>query len=190
MENGAGELELKSFRRLLKLVEPALVLPNLLKEDLNILFIGINPGLRSAETGHHFAGRSNRFWKFLYESGLTPVKLEPTQDSQLLTLGFGITNIVPRATAAAAELTTDELKEGAIILKNILLEYRPKVAAYLGKVIYQYLAGQNKCTWGIQENSIIPGVTDYVMPNPSGLNRMPIPEQLEYYRRLKRIFSN
>lgn len=162
-------------------------LPNLIKPGLKILFVGINPGTRSAEVGHHFAGRSNRFWKFLFESGLTPVKYDGFHDYELLDLGYGITNIVPRTTATAAELTPAELKEGALVLREIIREYKPRIAVYLGKVIYQYLSKRKNFGWGIQEVSLETGVIDFVLPNPSGLNRMPIPEQLEMYRELKMV---
>lgn len=164
-------------------------LSDLLKPGLQILFIGINPGTRSAEVGHHFAGRSNRFWKFLFESGLTPVKYDAFQDSGLLDLGYGITNIAPRTTATAAELTPAELKEGASVLLGKIRKYRPRIAAYLGKVVYRYLSGRRDFGWGRQDLSIAPGVVDFVLPNPSGLNRMPIPEQLEQYRELKRVWE-
>lgn len=162
-------------------------LPDIIVSDLKILFIGINPGLRSAEIGHHFAGRSNRFWKFLFESGLTPSKYDATEDRRLLESGFGITNIVPRTTATAAELTPVELRKGAVVLKSLLQENRPRVAAYLGKVIYQYLSGRKDFNWGFQDSAAVEGVIDFVLPNPSGLNRMPIPEQLRYYQELKKL---
>ena len=162
-------------------------LPDLLKPDLKILFIGINPGTRSAEVGHHFAGRSNRFWKFLFESGLTPVKYDAFRDYELLDLGYGITNIVPRTTATAAELTPAELKEGALVLLGKIRKHKPRIAAYLGKVVYQYLSGRKDFGWGRQEPALVSEVIDFVLPNPSGLNRMPIPEQLEMYQELRRV---
>ncbi len=162
-------------------------LPHLIKPDLEILFVGINPGIRSAEVGHHFAGRSNRFWKFLFESGLTPIKYDALHDYELLDLGYGITNIVPRTTATAAELTPAELKEGAVVLLERIREFKPKIAAYLGKVIYHYLSGRKDFEWGIQEVSLETGVIDFVLPNPSGLNRMPIAEQLDRYQELERV---
>ncbi|MGE5604306.1 MAG: mismatch-specific DNA-glycosylase, partial [Bacteroidota bacterium] len=123
----------------------------------------------------------------LFESGLTPVKYDAFRDHELLDLGYGITNIVPRTTATAAELAPAELKEGALILLGKIREYRPRIAAYLGKVVYQYLSGRRDFDWGQQDLSLVSGVVDFVLPNPSGLNRMPIPEQLEIYRELKRV---
>ncbi|TCL69335.1 G/U mismatch-specific uracil-DNA glycosylase [Hydrogenispora ethanolica] len=164
-----------------------LILPNLLREDLTILFVGINPGLRSAAVRHHFAGHSNRFWRFLYESGLTPAKMRAEEDALLLKLGFGITNIVPRPTAAASELRPEELRAGAADLLELLRHYRPLIAAYLGKDIYKYLSGRRECNWGIQEPGVVEGVTDFLLPNPSGLNRMVPAEQLKYYQDLKAL---
>lgn len=160
--------------------------PDLLREDLRILFIGINPGLRSGATGNHFAGRSNRFWRFLHESGLTPEKYRPEEGMRLLLdLGYGITNLAPRVTATAAELTATELREGGVRLLDVLRLYRPRVAAYLGKVVYQSVSRRSRSSWGRQTEPVVDGIVDFVMPNPSGLNRMPIPEQLELYRALR-----
>ena len=162
------------------------VLPDLIESDLKILFIGINPGIRSAEVGHHFAGRSNRFWKFLFESGLTPVKYDAFHDYELLNLGYGITNIAPRTTATAAELTPAELKEGALVLLDKIRQSKPRIAAYLGKVVYRYLSGRKNFDWGRQEPTLVAEVIDFVLPNPSGLNRIPLPEQLKMYQELER----
>jgi TDG/mug DNA glycosylase family protein len=173
-----------------------LLIPNLVKKNLEILFVGINPGTRSAVVGHHFAGRSNRFWKFLFEAGLTPVKLSGELDHQMLEFGYGITNLVHRSTAKAAELSREEMKEGAQSLLLFILEYQPKVAAFLGKDIYRYyIRAANpkypmKFHWGVQPGVTVRGVTDFVLPNPSGLNRIPIEEQLEIYRELKKIISD
>lgn len=163
------------------------VLPNLIQPGLKLLFVGINPGLRSAAIGHHFAGHSNRFWPFLAASGLTPGKLTALQDAHLLSYGYGITNIVPRPSAAAAELTPAELRIGAEELRGLLRQHQPKVAAYLGKVVYQYLSGQKDFSWGEQPKRVVPEVIDFVLPNPSGLNRMKPNEQLSYYLQLKTL---
>ncbi len=162
-------------------------LPNLIQPSLKILFIGINPGLRSAEVGHHFAGRSNRFWRFLFDSGLTPQKLQGEADFQLLRWGYGITNIIDRPTASAAELLAEEYKIGAVELVNLLKKFQPGVAAYLGKDIYKTLARRKELRWGLQTPSVVDGVIDFLLPNPSGLNRMPLDEQLGYYQQLKEI---
>ena len=173
-----------------------LVIPNLVRQDLKILFIGINPGTRSAAVRHHFAGRSNRFWKFLFESGLTPEKLSGELDQRMLEFGYGITNLVHRSTATAAELGREEMKEGARDLLLFIMEYRPKVAAFLGKDIYRYytkaanIGHTREYDWGLQPVTPVQGVADFVLPNPSGLNRMPLGEQLEFYRGLQRIIKD
>lgn len=178
------------FLYLLEVCMDELAIPNLLQGDLKILFVGINPGLRSAAEGHHFAGRSNRFWRFLHESGLTLIKLGATQDRDMLNFGYGITNIVPRPTASAAELHPAEFKAGASVLKDLITAYQPRVAAYLGKEIYRYLSGKTKFEWGQQPTPISPPVIDFIIPNPSGLNRMPFEDQIRYYRELNKIKEN
>lgn len=154
---------------------------------LKILFIGFNPGARSAITGHHFAGHSNRFWKLLHAAGLTSRQLKPEEDGTLLTLGFGITNIVARPTRAAAEITKDEYHQGQLILKEKLTRYRPCIACYAGIGVYKEFTGQKDVACGQQPHSAVPGIIDFVVSSPSGLNRAPFSEQLEYYRQLKEL---
>jgi TDG/mug DNA glycosylase family protein len=163
------------------------VLPHLLRDNLVVLFVGINPGLRSAAVGHHFAGRSNRFWRFLFDSGLTSERLRGEEDWRLLEWNFGVTNIVARPSAAAAELTPAEFKEGALLLLERIRKYRPRIVAYLGKDIYRHLSNRQDLRWGLQTPGMVEGSVDFLLPNPSGLNRMPIPEQLAYYRELKKL---
>lgn len=162
-----------------------LAIPNLLANDLKILFIGINPGLRSAATQHHFAGHSNRFWKLLDDSRITPKRLRSEEDNLLLNYGYGITNIVPRTTATAAELTREEFLAGSKRLMELLQEYQPRVAAYLGKDTYRYMIQGNTFNWGLQQQNAVSSIVDFVLPNPSGLNRMPYQVQLQWYCQLK-----
>lgn len=166
-----------------------LVIPHLIKEDLRILFVGINPGTRSAAIGHHFAGHSNRFWKFLVESGLTPIKLSGEMDHCILEYGYGITNIVARSTATAAEITTPEFKEGALQLRSLLQKYQPKVAAFLGKDSYRYFGNHPNLAWGLQPVSSIKGLYEFLLPNPSGLNRMPLKNQIQIYQDLREFID-
>lgn len=168
---------------------PEPVIPNLIKPGLKVLFIGINPGLQSAALGHHFASHSNRFWRFLANSGLTPEQYRGVEDFRLLDLDYGITNIVSRPSAAASELTPHEFRVGAVTLKELLLQYQPRVAVSVGKVVYQYFSGKKDFQWGRQELSVLPGMIDFVLPNPSGLNRMSFQEQVHYYRELKDIIE-
>jgi double-stranded uracil-DNA glycosylase len=163
-----------------------LIIPNLLTTDLKILFIGINPGLRSAAIGHHFAGHSNRFWRLLVDSGLTYERLTGEQDTLLLQYHYGITNIVPRSTATAAELTRTEFEAGSKLLLSLLQQYHPHIAAYLGKDSYRYMIKRREFSWGVQQPSVVDLVLDFVLPNPSGLNRMPYEQQLYWYYELKK----
>ena len=121
---------------------------------------------------------------------MTPFKLEAVADRRLLEFDYGITNIVPRPSATAAELSPSELKAGALVLLELIREYRPKTVAYLGKISYQYLSGRKDFSWGKQEVGVVDGVIDFVLPNPSGLNRMPFAEQLGYYRELEQAIGN
>ncbi len=108
-----------------------------LKKNLDLLFVGFNPSIRSGETGHHFANPNNRFWKILHESGITPRKYAATEDYKLLELGYGMTNIVPRPTKAADEITKEEYKEGRAELIKKIAELKPKVICFVGKGVYQ-----------------------------------------------------
>lgn len=164
--------------------------PDIIDFGLRILFIGFNPGLRSAQTGHHFAGLSNRFWRLLYDADLTKHKLTPEEDGQLLQYGFGITNIVSRPTRAAAEITNDEYILGAGILKQKLETYRPQIACYVGIGVYQRFTRQRDIQCGLQANNIVQGIFDYVVSSSSGLNRIPFDRQLASFIDLQNLAGN
>ncbi|HZG74181.1 MAG TPA: G/U mismatch-specific DNA glycosylase [Chondromyces sp.] len=155
-----------------------------LKQNLDILFVGFNPSIRSGETGHHFANPNNRFWKILFEAGLTPRKYAPTEDNQLLELGYGLTNIVARPTKTAEEITKEEYREGRQLLREKIERYQPKVVCFVGKGVYQEYSGKKKVPWGPQEESVVPGTVDFVAPSSSGLVRMKVEEIVEIYRGL------
>src|SRR5262245_23985241 len=136
---------------------------------LRVLFCGINPGLYSGVTGHHFARPGNRFWSTLHNAGFTPRLFKPEEECELLTLGYGITNIVERATAAAADLTADELAAGGQRLRSKVKHYHPRVLAILGISAYRVAFNQPRAVLGQQPGTI--GTTQiYILPNPSGLN--------------------
>ena len=140
------------------------IAPNLL-----ILFVGINPGLYSGATGHHFARPGNRFWRALHEAGLTSTLLSPDHQGELLTYGIGITNLVNRTTARADELTPDELRAGAKTLTEKVQRWRPAKVALLGVSTYRVAFGGPSAVVGRQELRL--GVSEvWVLPNPSGLN--------------------
>lgn len=137
--------------------------------DLTVLFCGINPGLYTAWSGHHFARPGNRFWPALHRSGFTRRPLAPSEEKELLADRLGITNLVARATATAAELTEDELRDGGRLLAAKLRRYRPQFLAVLGIGAYRTAFGPKKAALGLQPDLI--GQTQvWVLPNPSGLN--------------------
>jgi TDG/mug DNA glycosylase family protein len=136
---------------------------------LQVLFCGINPGLYSAAVGHHFARPGNRFWPALYRAGFTPRLVSPFQERELLQHGLGITNIVGRATAAAAELMPLELQAGARRLQRKIRRYRPRFVAFLGISAYRSAFGCPHAGLGRQQEQIA-GSGIWVLPNPSGLN--------------------
>jgi double-stranded uracil-DNA glycosylase len=160
-----------------------------IKENLEILFVGFNPSIRSSETGHHFANPNNRFWRILYEAGLTPRKLDAAQDAELLELGMGITNIVARPTKAADEITKEEYKEGKELLRNKIDQLKPKVVCFVGKGVYQEYSGLKKVQWGRQDHTVVAGTIDFVAPSSSGLVRMKVEEIVEIYKELAEIIA-
>ncbi len=144
------------------------VLPGPGDPPLRVLFCGINPGLVSAATGHHFARPGNRFWPVLHESGFTPRLLRPCEQGELAGLGLGITNMAPRATARADELTDDELVAGGERLRALVAEHAPAWLAVVGIGAYRTAFRRPKAVVGEQAGEREPGV--WVLPNPSGLN--------------------
>jgi double-stranded uracil-DNA glycosylase len=159
-------------------------IPDLLTKGLKVLFVGFNPSIRSSESGHHYANPNNRFWKIIYEAGLTPRKYEASEDVNLLELGYGFTNIVERPTKTADEITREEYKEGREILKEKIEIFQPKVVCFVGKGVYQEYSGLKVLPWGRQRESIIPGTIDFVAPSSSGLVRMKLDEIVAIYKEL------
>ena len=146
-----------------------LTIPDVVAPGLRVLFSGINPGLYSAATGHHFARPGNRFWPALHRSGFSPRQLRPDEQDQLLELGLGITNIVDRATARADELTADELRAGGRVLLAKATRLAPRWLAVVGVTAYRTAFGAPRAAVGPQE--LTAGETRiWVLPNPSGLN--------------------
>lgn len=136
---------------------------------LRVLFCGINPGLVTAATGHHFARPGNRFWPALHRSGFTPRLFRPDEQGELLPLGLGITNVVARESAKADEITRAEFVEGGEILVKKVLEFEPKWLAVVGVTAYRVAFGERKAVMGRQDRRI--GDTRvWILPNPSGLN--------------------
>lgn len=157
---------------------------------LRVLFCGINPGLYSGATGHHFARPGNRFWPALHRSGFTPRLLSPYEERELLGFGLGITNVVARTTAVASELSTEEYVAGGRRLTRKVRRFEPDVLAVLGITAYRLAFGDKDATVGPQETSI--GSTRvWVLPNPSGLNaHYQLPELAKEFRRLRRVVGS
>jgi double-stranded uracil-DNA glycosylase len=144
-------------------------IPDVIAPGLRVLFVGINPGLYSAATGHHFARPGNRFWPTLHRSGFTPRQFRPDEQDLLPGLGLGITNIAARATARAAELSPAELQAGAGLLTGKLGELTPHWLAVLGVTAYRTAFGRPDAQVGPQD-AVIGPTRLWVLPNPSGLN--------------------
>jgi TDG/mug DNA glycosylase family protein len=157
---------------------------DLITSDLRVLFVGINPGLYSGAVGHHFARPGNRFWPALHAGGFTPRVLSPFEERELLSLGLGITNIVARTTARAAELTTDELQRGAAVLEKKVRRYAPRFVAFLGLDSYRKGLGRPRAVVGPQEEAIADAMV-WLLPNPSGLNaHFQLPDLAELFGEL------
>ncbi|MGY1710496.1 G/U mismatch-specific DNA glycosylase [Geodermatophilus sp. SYSU D00758] len=165
---------------------PGKPLRDIVAPDLDVLFCGINPSLRSAEVGHHFARPGNRFWPALHLAGLTPRRLAPEEDAELPRYGLGVTNLVARPTRTAAELTPAELAEGAELLELLVRTWRPRVLAVLGITAYRTGFGRPRAVLGRQPERV-GGAETWVAPNPSGLNaHFQLPDLARVYRELRR----
>jgi len=143
--------------------------PDVLGPGLELVFVGINPGLFSAAVGHHFARPGNRFWKALHLAGITDHVWSPFDDGSLPGIGIGITNIVGRPTATAAELSTGELRDGRRALGTKIRRFRPAAVAILGVTAYRFGFDRPKASLGLQDEHFV-GARLWVLPNPSGRN--------------------
>jgi TDG/mug DNA glycosylase family protein len=155
---------------------------------VRVLFVGINPGVRSAQTGHHFAGFSNRFWKLLYESGLVPERIGCEDDGRLPEWGYGVTNIVSRATPGIDTLRLEEFVAGRARLRRKISRYRPKVVVAVGVTVFRALFPERRgrVKPGVQTERIGDSAV-FVVPNPSGRNaNFSYGEMLSAYRSLAR----
>src|SRR5213079_3011368 len=154
---------------------------------LRVLFCGINPGLYSGATGHHFARPGNRFWPVLHAAGFTPRVLKPWEERELLDSGYGITNLVARATATAAELEREEFLAGARRLAGKVKRYRPQWVAVVGIGAYRAAFGRPKALIGPQEERLGPARL-WLLPQPSGLNaNHQMPELTVAFRELRKV---
>jgi TDG/mug DNA glycosylase family protein len=144
-------------------------LRDVIAPGLDVLFVGINPSLLSAARGHHFARPGNRFWPALHLAGLTPRRLTPEEDAELLRHGLGVSNVVDRPTRTAAELSPEELVAGGAALADLVARYRPTAVAVLGVTAWRAAFRRPKAVLGLQPERI-GGARTWVLPNPSGLN--------------------
>ena len=158
-----------------------------------MLFVGINPGIRSSMTGHHFAGYSNRFWKLLYQSRLVPEPIGHQDDRRLPEFGFGITNLIPRPTPGIGTLGRDEYVAGARVLRRKVRRVRPAIVAFVGVTLFRAVFDRRpgeKVALGLQADEL-EGARVFVLPNPSGRNaHFSYRQMLAAFSSLKRSISN
>jgi double-stranded uracil-DNA glycosylase len=162
-----------------------------IKPGVRVLLVGINPGVRSSLTGHHFAGYSNRFWKLLYEARLVPDPITAEDDGRLPEWGFGVTNIVPRPTPGIDTLTPREYVEGRVRLRRKILRYKPAVVAMVGVTVFRgmFPERKGKVTPGLQAETIGESAV-FVLPNPSGRNaNFSYAEMLDAFRGLRQFLE-
>ena len=170
------------------------VLPPLrdrIKPGVRVLFVGINPGVRSALTGHHFAGFSNRFWKLLFEAKLVPEPITHSDDDRLPEWGYGITNIVPRPTPGIDTLDPAEYVAGRVKLRAKIRRYKPAVVALVGVTVYRAMFPERKgpVSLGLQADRLGESAV-FVLPNPSGRNaNYSYAEMLAAFRALRRYVT-
>jgi len=159
-----------------------------IRPGVQVLFVGINPGVRSALTGHHFAGFSNRFWKLLHESGLGPEPIGHADDGRLPDWGYGITNLVPRATPGIDTLERHEYVAGRVTLRRKIRRHRPAVVALIGVTVFRALFPERRdaVRLGLQRERVGDSAV-FVLPNPSGRNaNYTYAEMLSAFRALAR----
>jgi TDG/mug DNA glycosylase family protein len=160
-------------------------LVDLLAENLDILFCGINPALTAAQAGHHFSNRNNRFWQTLHLAGFTPHQISSEDDHTILPHGYGLTAAVERPTVKASDLGFHELRMAADSLERKVQRYHPRFLAFLGKPAFAAIFNKRSVAWGRQGVNF-GGAEVWVLPNPSGLNRaFRIDDLVSAYRELR-----
>ena len=163
-----------------------------LRPPVRVLLVGINPGVRSSQVGHHFAGPSNRFWKLLYESRLVSEPIGVADDERLHEWGFGITNLIPRPTPGIDTLRPDEYVAGAKTLRRKVRRLKPEVVAFVGVTLFRSVFGRRPgqpVALGAQAERL-EGARVFVLPNPSGRNaNFTYAQMLAAFRSLTRYVS-
>lgn len=162
-------------------------LPEYLAPGLKVIFIGFNPGETAAREGHYYAYKGNRFYWLLWQAGLTDRLYSPEEDGDLLKRGYGLTDLVGRASKSSSDLSLAEMKEGRAELLEKLARCPPRVACYNGKGIYAILAGTKRFDYGRQPTSLVDGVIDFVAASPSGRSREPLARKLALYQELRAL---
>ena len=164
--------------------------PDHLQPGLKLVIVGINPGVRSGLTGHHYAYAGNHFWPLMNESGLLPERLTYEADYRALEFGIGLTNLCDRTTREANDLTREELAAGAVNLRAKLLHYEPGVICFNGMSIFQAFAGIKKVRPGLQEERVGESLL-FVVPSSSGRTAAyPRPTKLLYFRQLRDLVES
>lgn len=164
------------------------VLPDYLRSGLDLVFVGFNPSLKSAEIGYYYAGRGNQFWPFLFEAGLTDRQLTPQEDAQILRYNIGLTDIVKgRATRGIGDLTNDDYVSGFEVLREKMRKYRPRVVCFNGKSGYAKVVGEKR-DYGVQDE-LLEGARLFLAPSTSGALPMARAEKLGYFRELKSLID-
>lgn len=156
-----------------------------------LVWVGINPGRRSHQTGHHFAGPGNLFWRLLADAGLTPRLLKPSEDAQLTALGQGLTNVVRRWSPGAEDLTPEEWLQGAQALRRRLRRWNPALVVFLGKQVYaSFVSSKKSLPFGLQP--VVEGITYavYVAPNPSARSTVPYAERLQHMQQVALLWAH
>ena len=160
-------------------------LPDIIADGLAVIFCGINPGLTAAATGHHFAGRNNRFWRVIHLAGFTPEEILPEHDRTILHHGYGLTAVVGRPTARADHVSAQEFTAATALFEQKIARRAPRVVAFLGKAAYAALSGQRDIAWGRQP-ATFGNAAVWVLPNPSGRNRaFTLDRLVDAYRALR-----
>ncbi len=159
-------------------------LEDILADQLDVIFCGINPGMTAAAQGHHFAGRGNRFWRTLHLAGFTPEQVRPENDRTILQYRCGLTAVVERPTARADQLSLHEFIAAAADFEQKIAHYAPRFVAFLGKAAYCALSGQRDIAWGLQP-ATFGNAKVWVLPNPSGRNlAFSLDQLVDAYRQL------
>src|SRR5688572_27895570 len=165
-------------------------LPDYLESNLDLVFVGYNPGTRSAKVGHYYAGPGNLFWPLLYEAALISTPLTYRDDARLVEYGIGLTDLVKRSTPSSADLSAAEARVGACILERKLRQYAPKVVCFNGKGVYGWYRRQRQVALGAQDDTI--GASRvFVVPSTSARNgRISRAEKAEIFHALARFVAN